>query len=272
MAVSSSATPTAPEAPPALELRGATVRAEGRAILDDVTLGVAAGETVALIGPSGAGKTTLLRLLGASLWADGGDVRALGRDPRALGGCALREHRRKVGFLRQQDNLVPPLRVAHNVLMGRLGRWSTLRAAWNLLWPGDLDLAREALRRVELEDRLWSLPEGLSGGERQRVAIARLVVQQPDAILADEPVSALDVRLGRQVLDLLMALAAERSAALVVSLHNLDLLDRGFHRVVALREGRVCWQGVPAQLHRETLREVYGAEYERLGAGEASAR
>ena len=256
----------------ALALRGATVRAGGRAILDDVDLAIAPGEKVALIGPSGSGKTTLLRLLGASLWADGGSVQTLGEDPSQMRGRALRQLRRRVGFLRQQDNLIPPLRVAHNVLMGRLGHWSPLRAAWNLVWPGELDRAREALRRVELEDRLWALPDELSGGERQRVAIARLVVQQPDAILADEPVSALDVRLGRQVVELLLALADERTATLLVSLHSLDLLDRGFDRVVALRGGRVHWQGTPDEIDQQTLRDVYGAEYEHIDPGGAAGR
>jgi phosphonate transport system ATP-binding protein len=248
----------------ALELRGATVRAGGRAILDGVDLAITAGEKVALIGPSGSGKTTLLRLLGASLWADAGSVHTLGQRPDTLHGRALRHHRHRIAFLRQQDNLIPPLRVAHNVLMGRLGRWSPLRAAWNLIWPGELDRARQALRRVELEDRLWALPDELSGGERQRVAIARIVVQEPDAILADEPVSALDIRLGQQVVDLLMALADERAATLLVSLHSLDLLHRGFDRVVALRAGRLHWQGTPAELDEATLRDVYGAEFQRL--------
>ncbi len=264
----------APPPPPdaALALRAATVRAGGRALLDAVDLTVAQGERVAMIGPSGAGKTTLLRLCAGSLWADAGSARALGRDAGALRGRALRDHRRRIGFLRQQDNLILPLRVAHNVLMGRLGRWSTLRAACNLIWPRELDLARDALRHVELEDRLWSLPEELSGGEQQRVAIARLLVQRPDLVLADEPVSALDVRLGRQVVDLLMGVSRERAAALVVSLHSLELLDRGFDRVVALRDGRIRWTGAPDELDQETLRDVYGAEYERVAlAGAADA-
>ena len=133
-------------------------------------------------------------------------------------------------------------------------------------------MARAALARVELEDRLWALPDELSGGEQQRVAIARLVVQQPDVLLADEPVSALDVRLGAQVLQLLHSLADEREAAMLVSLHNLDLLDRGFTRVVALRAGRVCWQGTPADLDDATLRDVYDADYAQLrGEGAAQA-
>jgi phosphonate transport system ATP-binding protein len=255
----------APTTAPALELRGAAVRRGGRDILAGVDLEVAAGERVALIGPSGAGKTTLLRLLGCSLWPDRGQARSLGQDPSALRGRALRRHRRQIGFLRQQDNLIPPLRVAHNVLMGRLGSWSALRAAWNLVWPGELETARAALSRVELEDRLWALPDELSGGEQQRVAIARLIVQQPRVLLADEPVSALDVRLGREVVDLLLGLARERTAALLVSLHSLELLDRGFDRVVALCGGELRWQGAPGELDQATLRDIYGADFESLG-------
>lgn len=258
--------PPAHDPSPAFELRAAGVHAGGRAILDRIELGAKPGERLALIGPSGAGKTTVLRLLGASVWAHAGQTRVLGRDPRTLGGRALRHHRRRIGFLRQQDNLIEPLRVAHNVLMGRLGHWSTLRSALNLIWPRDLERARAALRQVELEHRLWALPDELSGGERQRVAMARIVVQQPDLILADEPTSALDIRLGAQIIDRLLALARERAATLVVSLHSLDMLQRGFDRVVALRDGRVHWQGPPEAVDQATLRDVYGAEYRALQA------
>jgi len=249
---------------PAFDLRGTTVEVGGRAILDGIELSIPRGEQVAIIGPSGAGKTTLLRVLSATLWPDGGTVSALGLDPTQLGGRALRDYRRRVGFLRQQDNLIAPLRVAHNVLMGQLGRWSTARAMWNLVWPRDLDLARAALARVELADRLWSLPDELSGGEQQRVAIARLIVQDPEVLLADEPVSALDMRLGREVITLLSDLARERKATLVVSLHSLDLLDERFGRIIALRAGRIAWQGSPRELSRAVLQDVYGAEYRSL--------
>ena len=245
----------------ALRLSGATVSPGGKTILDRIDLSIEAGARVALIGPSGAGKTTLLRLFGATLWPERGKVQVLGRDPRRLGGRALRKWRGRIGFLRQQDNLIAPLRVAHNVAMGRLGRVSTLRSLLHLVWPRDLEPVRAALEEVELGDRLWALPEELSGGERQRVALARLVLQQPEVFLADEPVSALDVRLGAQVIDLLLGIATARRATLLVSLHSLDLLDRGFERVVALRDGRVRWDGAPEELDATTLEAIYGAEY-----------
>jgi phosphonate transport system ATP-binding protein len=245
---------------PALSIEHVTKRYGARTVLDDVTLSIAAGEHVALIGASGSGKTTLLRLLAGLAWPDAGRVLALGHDTARLSGRALRETRRNLGLLLQTENLVPGLRVAHNVLLGRLGHWSALRALWSLVVPQELERAREALRRVELEERLWSLPGELSGGQQQRVAIARLLVQAPAVWLADEPTASLDVRLGNEVLDLLVAAARERGATLVVSLHALELLGGGrFDRVVALREGKVAWQGRAEELDSARVRALYGS-------------
>ncbi len=232
-------------------------------LLADIDLTVPRGQRVALIGPSGAGKTTLLRLCAGVLWPTQGEVVVLGQRTGQLRGRALCRLRKQIGFLHQQDNLVPALRVAHNVLMGRLGEWSIWKALWSLLRPQELDAAAAALRRVELGDRLWSMPGELSGGEQQRVAIARLLVQQPRLLLADEPVSALDIRLGREVVRLLLEIAA-RDVTTIVSLHSLDLLNEGFDRVVALRAGRVVFDGAPATITRPLLQEVYGAEYRTL--------
>jgi phosphonate transport system ATP-binding protein len=227
---------------------------------------------VAVIGPSGGGKTTLLRLAAGLVWPTAGRVETLGRDTSRLSGAALRELRARLGLLHQDGNLVRELRVAHNVAMGRLGRWSALRALWNLLVPQETERVRAALRAVELEERLWDLPDTLSGGQQQRVAVARLLVQEPELILADEPAAALDPRLGREVLGLLLDASRERGAALVVSLHTLELLDAGFERVLALREGRLFWQGVPGELTRGVLRELYGAEYRTLHLDEVELR
>ena len=243
----------------AIEFADVDFRVDGRQALDAVRLTIAAGQRVALIGPSGAGKTTLLRLCNGLAWPTAGTVRVLGRDVAGLRGRALYALRRRVGFLQQLDNLVPQLRVAHNVLIGRLGHWSWWRALWSLLSPQELDRAHAALARVELGDRLWAMPDELSGGEQQRVAIARLLLQEPDLVLADEPTSSLDVRLGREILDRLFVLAAgERT--LLVSLHSLELLDAGFDRVIALQQGRVCFDGAVRELRREDLQRIYGTE------------
>lgn len=234
-----------------------------RSLLRELSLSIGRGQRVALIGPSGAGKTTLLRLCAGILWPSSGAVRVLGTATGTLHGRALRQLRQQVGFLHQQDNLVPGLRVAHNVLAGRLGHWPLWKAAWSLLFPQEVDAAERALARVELAARLWALPEELSGGEQQRVAIARLLLQQPRIVLADEPASSLDIRLGREVVQLLLALAGPTTTVLV-SLHALDLLRLSFDRVLALRHGTLAFDGPPTSLTREHLRAIYGDEYRTL--------
>lgn len=250
-------------AAPDIEFAGVDKRIGDRALLQDLSLAIPNGQRTALIGPSGAGKTTLLRLVAGVLWPSAGAVRVLGRTTGTLHGRELCRLRQQVGFLHQQDNLVPGLRVAHNVLMGRLGKWSVWQALWSLVRPLELDRAHAALQRVELGPRLWALPDELSGGEQQRVAIARLLVQEPRIVLADEPVSSLDIRLGREVVQLLLGLSG-RDRTLVVSLHSLDLLGLGFDRVLALREGRLVYDGPPTGLTRDLLRTVYGTEYHTL--------
>ncbi|WP_397474875.1 phosphonate ABC transporter ATP-binding protein [Pusillimonas sp.] len=248
---------------PVVVERAAVVYGRHR-VLDEIDISVSQGERVAIIGPSGAGKTTLFRLVGGLVKPADGRVTTLGCNVSRLSGKRLARLRRDVGFLHQQDNLIPQLRVVHNVLMGRLGRWWLPKALWSLLWPQELGRATQALSRVELADRLWSLPDELSGGQQQRVAVARLIVQQPRLVLADEPVSALDLRLGQEIIGLLCELAGHERATLLVNLHTLDLLQGNFDRVIALRAGRVFWQGAPADISQHLLRELYGAEYRAL--------
>ncbi|MFY9342711.1 MAG: ATP-binding cassette domain-containing protein [Planctomycetota bacterium] len=246
-----------------VEFVGVHKRIGERSLLRDLTLAIGRGQRVALIGPSGAGKTTLLRLCAGVLWPSDGDVRVLGKATGTLHGRELCRLRQQVGVLHQQENLVPGLRVAHNVLIGRLGKWPLWKAAWSLLRPQELERAQRALGSVELAARLWALPEELSGGEQQRVAIARLLLQEPRILLADEPASSLDIRLGREVVQLLLALAGP-TTTVIVSLHTLDLLRLPFDRILALRDGELVFDGPPASLTRDDLRAIYGEEYRTL--------
>ena len=132
--------------------------------------------------------------------------------------------------------MVPPLRVAHNVLMGRLGRWSSLRALWNLVWPSELDVARAALARVELEDRLWALPDELSGGEQQRVAIARAIAKQPTVMFCDEPTGALDSATGVRVLRALLDATNQTGATTLIITHNAGVAAMA-DRVLMFKDG-----------------------------------
>ncbi len=247
-----------PEASPAaVRLRAASLAFGQRQILQDLDLEIPSGQAVALIGPSGVGKTSLLRVLTGAQALQAGSAELLGENPQTLKGAKLRALLLRVGHLYQNDALVPGLRAVHNVLVGRLGRWSLLRSIISLIWPRDVELARAAMARVGLEDRLAAPISNLSGGERQRVALARLLVQNPELILADEPVAALDPRLAREVIELLVGLAKEEGRSCLVSLHDWEIVGPYFDRVIALKDGRWFFDGPPGDFLPEALAELY---------------
>ncbi len=226
--------------------------------LDDVDLVVGPGERVAVVGASGAGKSTLLAVANGAVPPSSGSVEVLGRDPSALRGRALRRLRARVGTVHQHLELVGPLRVLHNVNAGRLGSWPAARAAWSLLRPQGVPEVVGALERVGLADRVFDRTDTLSGGQRQRVAVARLLVQDPDLVLADEPASALDPVLADAVLGLLAA-PASRGGALLVALHDPVLALRHCDRVVGLAAGRVVLDAPATALTVPDLAAFYGA-------------
>jgi phosphonate transport system ATP-binding protein len=244
----------------ALGLDGVSVSFDGRRVLENLDLRVPPGQVLALLGPSGAGKTTLLRVLSGALLPDAGSVRLLGCELSRLRPREARAVRLRIGLLYQNDALVPGLRVVHNVLMGRLGGWSLLKSFVSLVAPRELDRASDALRQVQLEEKLYAPVGALSGGQRQRVVIARLLLQDPEIILADEPAAALDPRLGRSVVELLVRLARARGRTLVVALHDMDLISSDFDRVLALREGGWFWDGLPGALDRERIAAIFAVE------------
>ncbi len=149
--------------------------------------------------------------------------------------------RRRIGSVHQQLHLVGPLRVVHNVNAGHLGTWTPGRAVRSLVRPAEVAGARTALSRVGIADKLFERTDRLSGGEQQRVALARILVQDPELVLADEPVSSLDPARAEEVMDLLGEVVGDRSRTLVVSLHDFGLARRRCDRVVGLRHGRVLF-------------------------------
>jgi phosphonate transport system ATP-binding protein len=223
-----------------------------------VDLTVGPGERVAVVGASGAGKSTLLAVANGAVPPSPGSVEVLGQDPAVLRGPALRRLRARVGTVHQHLELVGPLRVVHNVNAGRLGSWPAARAAWSLVRPQGLPEVLAALERVGLADRVFDRTDTLSGGQRQRVAVARLVLQDPELVLADEPASALDPVLAGRVLDLLAG-PASRGGALLAALHDPALALRHCDRVVGLAAGRVVLDAPAAALTVADLDGFYGA-------------
>jgi phosphonate transport system ATP-binding protein len=236
------------------------VHPNGQRALQRIALAVAAGERLAVIGPSGAGKTSLLRLLGASLRPAEGRVELLGVNPWRLGSGALRRLRARIGVVHQAPPIPPRLRVITAVLAGRLGRWSATRALASLIYPADIAGARAALARLDLADRLFDRCDRLSGGQLQRVGIARVLYQSPELLLADEPVSALDPALADAAIGELVAQSESTGATLVASLHAVDLALKWFPRIVGLRGGELAFDLPGREVTRARLQALYASE------------
>jgi phosphonate transport system ATP-binding protein len=242
----------------ACELEGVTVVHAGAVpALRDVSLRVAPGQTVALLGPSGAGKTTLLRVLAGLTPADGGRVRLQGSSPEELRAAGTLPG--AVGMLHQQLDLVPQLSARANIHAGALGRRSLRRALAALLLPVEDPAVVAAAAEVGVEAMLGRRVAALSGGERQRVAIARLLVQDPAIMLVDEPVSALDPARADALVALLCRLAADHGKTLVASLHVPELARRHVDRVIGLRGGAVVFDLPTGDLTDDLLVRVYGS-------------
>jgi phosphonate transport system ATP-binding protein len=236
------------------------VHANGQRALQGVSLRVAPGARVAVIGPSGAGKTSLLRIAATSMRASEGRVELLGARPWQLRARPLKALRARIGLIHQAPPIPPRLRVVTAVLAGRLGAWSGAHAVASLLVPGDIAGAQAALARLDLADRLFDRCDRLSGGQLQRVGMARVLYQAPELLLADEPVSALDPTLADLAVGELIAQSRSTGATLVASLHAVDLALKWFDRIVGLRAGMVAFDAPAAAVSRTMLRELYATE------------
>ena len=244
--------------PLAVDLAGVRKRYGGLAAVDGVSLAVAQGQTVALVGPSGAGKTTLLRLMAGSLAPDDGVVCLHGCDIGVL--TPGRKLAGLVGIVAQQYDLVPNLSALQNVLAGHLGSWSLWRSLLSLVAPRDKPLAMRALERVGVADQAYQRAGLLSGGEQQRVAIARVLVQDPAVVLADEPVASLDPARAADVLQLLTGIARENGKTLMASMHAVELAMGHFDRLVGVRDGTVRFDAAPSAVTEAMLANLYALD------------
>jgi phosphonate transport system ATP-binding protein len=241
--------------PALLELQKIRVAGRGRPRLEALDLRLEAGERVALLGPSGAGKSTLLAVANGLLAPEEGRVLWEGRPPQRSP-RARRRQQARIGTLWQDLRLIEELSVQQNLNAGRLAAWGWPQALLNLLIPLESEACRAVLARVELDPALLEQPVArLSGGQRQRVAIGRLLRQEPQLLLADEPLASLDPRLAAELLALLLR-QAEAPRALLLTLHRPDLLA-GFDRVLGLRDGRLHFDLPTAAVDGARLRALY---------------
>jgi phosphonate transport system ATP-binding protein len=230
--------------------------------LNGVTLQIQPGERLALLGQSGAGKTTLFRLLNATLRPTAGSVLFDGCDTAFLSGSGLRAMRRRVGTIHQQHNLVPSLTALENTLCGALGRMSLVGTLRSIFQPtkADSELAMRALELVGLADKRSARADELSGGQQQRLAAARVLMQSPDVILADEPTASLDPELAETMTSLLAGLAQDGRKTLIMAVHKVDLALRHFPRVVGLRAGGLSFDMPSGELHPDLLGPLYARD------------
>lgn len=226
--------------------------------LDSVDIVIRHGERVAIVGPSGAGKTTLLRLAGAAAFASSGTVRVLGEEPARLRGVALRSLRARIGMVHQQLHLVPQASVIENVLLGRVGTQGILRLALGPMRRAERQRVADLLERIGLGRRLDERVDRLSGGEQQRVAVARVLWQGPELVLADEPFSSVDPVRSVEVVRLLLAAAEDRT--LVVSTHQIGPIRNLVDRFVGLRRGGVLFDLPREAVTEERLAALYRIE------------
>jgi phosphonate transport system ATP-binding protein len=251
---------------PALCLDEVEVRYPGaeRAALSVEHLAIDRGERVAVIGPSGSGKTTLLRLLNGTLAPSRGDVFVLGK--RLVAGRRMpREQRRRIGMIFQDFALVERASVFDNVLFGRLGHAHPFLSLIGHFSDRDRDIAGAAVREVGLSEQLAQRADALSGGQRQRVAIARVLAQEPEIILADEPVSNLDPALTDDILGLLTRACERRGATLIMALHQPRLATAHADRVIGIEGGRIVLDEASERVSDDALRSVYGRPFAVTG-------
>jgi phosphonate transport system ATP-binding protein len=237
------------------ELKEITKAYERKIALSSLSLTINKGEIVALIGPSGAGKTTLLNILANILKPDSGELQIDSLISTAY--KTGKQLARKVGIIRQQFDLVGQLPVIHNVLAGRLYEWGFLKSLISLVVPQDKNQALVALDRVGLPDKTYERTSNLSGGEQQRVALARLLVQRPEVILADEPIASLDPARAEDIISMLTTLAREEDETLVASLHTVEYARKYFTRIIALRDGKIFFDLPSEEVTDHMLSELY---------------
>ena len=237
-----------------------------RKALNGVSVEVGPGEMVALIGPSGSGKSTLLRSITGLQTIDAGPgvIEVFGRTVQKNGRIAgdVARTRAKLGMIFQQFNLVGRLSLFSNVMLGVLGRVPFMTGLFGSWSQADKERAMAALHRVGVSDYAGQRANTLSGGQQQRGAIARAIVQGAQAILADEPVASLDPVSARKVMELLVELNTRDGLGVIVTLHQVDYAIRYCERVVALKAGKVVYDGPATGLDTKTLVDIYGPEFE----------
>jgi len=241
-----------------LELRGVHKRFGDKVAVDDVSLRIRPGEFIGVLGRSGAGKSTLLRTINRLTDPTSGSITSGGVDITRLRGESLRRWRRRCAMIFQQFNLCPRLDVITNVLIGVVAERPLASTLFKCFSAQDRARAIGELDSLDMASAALQRAETLSGGQQQRVAIARAMMQEPDLLLADEPVASLDPANAEAVMDALHQVCRRRNIPVLVNLHGVDIARRYCDRVVAMSRGRVVFDDAPHRLTADALAHIYG--------------
>ncbi|MEJ5219253.1 phosphonate ABC transporter ATP-binding protein [Cognatishimia sp. D5M38] len=242
-----------------LSVQGLTKRFGDKTAVDKASFTVEKPAMIGIIGRSGAGKSTLLRMMNRLADVSEGSMVYNDVEISSLRGADKREWQSRCAMIFQQFNLVPRMDVVSNVLHGTLNRRSTLASMFNLYPQVDIHKAIEILDRLGIAEQAAKRAEALSGGQQQRVAIARALMQDPQIILADEPIASLDPMNAQIVMEALRRIHEEDGRMVICNLHTLDTARRYCDRVIGMRDGRIVFDGTPAQLTTGVARDIYGA-------------
>lgn len=241
-----------------LKIESLTKTFDETTAVKNVSLEIQAGSMVGIIGRSGAGKSTLLRMINRLSEPTSGSISWKGEKVCSLNGSALREWRARCGMVFQQFNLAPRLDVLTNVLIGALGRRPALEAFFKIFPEEERARAILELHALDMADKAMQRVCTLSGGQQQRVAIARTLMQNPEIILADEPIASLDPANAETVMEALQRINEERRMTVLVNLHTLDVARRFCPRIIAMAHGEIIFDGTPEALNAGVVDQIYG--------------
>ncbi|MFQ5449858.1 MAG: phosphonate ABC transporter ATP-binding protein [Nitrospinaceae bacterium] len=225
--------------------------------LEEVSFTLEDGVFAAVLGKSGSGKSTLLRCINRLVEPTAGHIYFRDQEITGASPRRLRAFRGKIGMIFQHFNLVPRALVRTNVLTGRLGYHSPWAGLVNYFSRSEIELARRKLEDMDLGNKMHQLARTLSGGQQQRVGIARALMQQPQLILADEPVSSLDPSSARNIMDILKNINQQEGVTILCNLHSPELARKYAQRILALKAGRLVFDGPPEKLSEESIRTIY---------------
>jgi phosphonate transport system ATP-binding protein len=247
-----------------LSARHPAAKLDGVAAIRNISIELAAGDQVAIIGPSGAGKTTLLQCIACALKPSGGTIEFSGSNPWALSKSALQTLRGKLMLAPQVPPLPPRQRVVTSVLAGRLPQMSFLQSIKSLFYPTQIDKAEDALSLFDMSDKLFDRVDRLSGGERQRVGLARALVADASLLLIDEPLSALDPNRAEQAMVSLTSTARRGNSTLICTLHQVEMALKHFDRIIGLRDGELVFDSPAREVTPERLQALYANKLDEL--------